>query len=117
MRCQNVVALSAIDASVASSVSSAIDAHLLFNMSVQVIAAGAPVGVVKIQVSNDEGSSIPVPFTPTNWTDLPSATVSVAAAGTVLIPKLDLCYNYIRIVYTKTSGTGSITAQVKSLGA
>lgn len=118
MRYQNVVALNAIDAStVGAQNSSQIDARLLFNMSVQVIAAGAPVGVVKVQVSNDEGSSIPQPFSPTNWVDLPSATIAVATAGQLLIPKFDLCYNYVRIVYTKTSGTGSITAEVKSLGA
>lgn len=118
MRYQNVIALNAINAATAGAQnSSQIDSRLLFSMSVQVVAAGAPVGVVKVQVSNDEGSSIPIPFSPTNWVDLPSISVAISASGNFLIPKFDLCYNYVRIVYTKTSGTGSITAEVKSLGA
>ena len=111
-------ALAAINAATAGAQASvAIPTQNIFNMSVQIVATGAPVGVAKIQVSNDEAISIPNQFVPTNWNDLSGVTVNVTAAGAFLIPKFDVCYNYVRIVYTKTSGTGSITANVKGLGA
>ena len=112
-------ALAAIDAVVASSASPPIDANQLLYVSVQIVASGAPVGVAKLQCSNDF-STDKINSTQqvvTNWSDIPSATVAVSAAGVFLVPKTDLCYRWIRVVYTKTSGTGAITANVNALGA
>lgn len=109
MKTEYVIALNAIDAAVASTNSGAIPASLTWAMSVQVIATGAPVGVVKIQASNDNTSPLTLNNV-TNWTDISSATVAVGASGSFLIPKLEVCYSYVRVVYTKTSGTGAITA-------
>lgn len=118
MRQLPVPALVAINAATAGDqASAAIPTQNIFSMSAQVVASGAPVGVAKVQVSNDEAVSIPNQFAPTNWSDLSGVTVSVSAAGVFLIPKFDVCYNYVRLVYTKTSGTGAITVNVKGLGA
>lgn len=76
--------------------------------SVQVISTGA-VGTAKLQVSNDKKN-------PSNWTDLSGATVSVSGAGAFLIPKVDLCYRYIQLVYTNSSGSGNITANFQGIG-
>lgn len=94
--------------------SAAIPALNLFYCSAQASAVGASsAGTLKLQASNDE----PVNNTPpTNWSDIPSATVSVSAAGAFLIPKTDLCYQWVRVVYTN-SGTGTISVVFKALGA
>lgn len=92
----------------------AIPAQDLWAVSVQVVATGSASGTAKIQVSNDN----PVTGTgmvPTNWTDLPSATVDVSGAGAVLIPKTEVCYQWLRVVYAN-SGTGTIAANMKVSG-
>jgi hypothetical protein len=76
--------------------------------SVQVISTGA-VGTAKLQASNDKKN-------PSNWTDISGATVSVTGTGIFLIPKMDLCYRYIQLVYTNSSGTGNITANFQGIG-
>lgn len=84
------------------------DGSFLLAGSLQVISTGA-VGTAKLQASNDKKS-------PSNWVDIPSATVSVTGAGSFLIPKMDLCYRYIQVVYTNSSGTGNITANFEGIG-
>lgn len=112
MRFDNVLSLNNIDASVVGAQnSSAIDCSYHLSSSVHVVAtgAGSPTGAVKVQVSNDKSN-------PTNWVDLATVTVSTTTAGNYLIPKFELAYQWIRVVYTKTSGTGNITAIYKSCG-
>ena len=83
----------------------------LFSCSAQVTATGSAAGTLKIQASNDDIPNGP----PVNFSDIPSATIAVSGAGTFLIPKTDLCYQYIRLVYTN-SGTGTISVVLKALG-
>lgn len=92
--------------------SAAIDANQLLSISVQSVSTGTAAGTLKLQFSNDAPSNISAP---TNWTDIPSATVSVTAASTVGIAKTELCYRFVRVVYTFTSGTGTITANIMAL--
>ncbi len=85
------------------------------NFAFQAVTTGAPVGVFKVQVSCDAGqpsaaSEAQQVATVTNWSDLPNATVAVSASGTHLINVVDAGYNWARIVYTKTSGTGAISS-------
>jgi len=95
--------------------SAAIPAVNLFYCSAQASVVGAGSGTLKLQASNDDtnGESNTVP---TNWSDIPLATVSVTGAGAFLIPKIDLCYQYVRLVYTNT-GAGTINVVFKALGA
>lgn len=96
--------------------SDAIDAQLLVSASVQVITTGTATGAAKLQMSNDQTSAQNVKFTPTNWTDIASATASITAAGSVLIPKTDLSYRWIRVVYTNATNTGTLSVQVNGIG-
>lgn len=97
--------------------STALTAQNLFQCSVQMVCTGSAAGTLKVQASNDtRPGALPSQVTPTNWSDIPSATVTVTGAGTYLIPKIDICYQYIRLVYTNT-GTGTIAANLKALGA
>lgn len=108
-------------ANTATTNSEAIECVDVIAISVQAVSTGTPTSVLKIQASNDSpvgkpGVSSGV-FTPTNWTDIASATVSIGAAGTFLIPKTDLCYEFIRLVLTGTGGaTGTTTVNIKVLG-
>lgn len=94
--------------------SSAIFAANLFACSVQASAVGgSSAGTCKLQASNDAPTASNA--VPTNWSDIPSATVSVSAAGAFLIPKTEICYQYVRVVYTNT-GTGTISVVFKADG-
>lgn len=98
----------------AATVNSApISATQLFACAAQLIATGSAAGTMKLQMSNDRPDTPSVP--PTNWTDIANATVSVSGAGTYLIPKTDLCYQWVRVSYTN-SGTGNITVNFTALG-
>ncbi len=98
----------------------AIKVDQCFAVSVQAISTGTPTGTVKLQASNDPN---PAPaststFTPTNWSDISGATVNVTTTGAVLIPKTDLCYNFIRAVYTDTAANvATIIANADSSGS
>jgi hypothetical protein len=106
----NVPVITAGDAS-GNLTSSVIDASYLMLASVAVTSTSTAVGTVKLQASNDAPNT-----TPSIWTDIPSATAAISAAGTVLIPKTDIAYEYIRVVYTSTSGSGTLTARLKGTG-
>lgn len=96
--------------------SAAIPTDQLSHCSVVATVTGAtsPVGTVKIQASND-----PCPpgfepqFTPTNWVDVASASVAVSDNGTVQIGVTTIAHRFVRVQYTRTSGSGgTITANI-----
>lgn len=101
--------------------SNAVDIQQVVKMSAQVVAGvGNITGSLQAQVSNDDNvpmSSGKTPV-PTNWSNLGSA-IALSAAGITLIPQQDMCYRYLRFVFTDTSGgTGSsnLSVQVMQLG-
>lgn len=85
----------------------------LFYVSVQAVCTGAAGGTMKLQASND----FPVNgVAPVNFTDIPGASVTITGAGSFLIPKTELSYQYVQVVYTNT-GSGTISARAKFIGA
>jgi len=92
----------------------AIPALNLFYCSAQISTTGGGLGTLKLQASNDDSQA--ANFVPTNWSDIPSASTAVSGAGAFLIPKTELCYQWVRLVYTNT-GTGTISVVFKALGA
>ena len=85
----------------------------LLYMSAQITATGAAAGTLKMQASNDD---FPNSTPPVNWSDVAGVSVVVSGAGAFLIPKTDICYQWIRFVYTNT-GTGTISLVLKAQGA
>lgn len=108
-----VLAAANINATVASD---PICASFMLQVSaISVVTGSSPVGVISIQASNDIPPNGQLsPFTPTNWNDI--ATVAVNATGSFVIPKTDTCYEWIRVKYTRTSGSGAITTIIKTNG-
>lgn len=81
---------------------------------------GAAGGTLKIQASNDPvvaSNMIMIDgFAPTNWVDVPSATATVTAGVSVIIPIPQNCYRFLRAVYTSSSaGSGTITINTNTL--
>jgi hypothetical protein len=91
----------------------AIPALNLLYASAQIAATGAAAGTLIMQASNDEPMS--AANAPTNWSAIPSATVTVTGSGAFLIPIQNLCYQFVRLVYTNT-GTGTISVVFKAIG-
>ena len=112
MRSYNEPILNAKDASLNQN-SVAVDSQNMSFASVVVKMTGTAAGTVKIQASNDEPTTA---AGPNNWVDISGASVAVSAAGTFIIPKLDICYQYVRVVYTFSSGTGTVTASLHMIG-
>lgn len=107
--------LNAVDASVNQN-TAAVPSELLFTVSAQAVVTGSSTGALKLQGSNDIVT--PLAPTPTHWTDITNATVTIGAAGTFMVQKTDICYQWIRAVYTKNNGSaGTITVIIKALGA
>jgi hypothetical protein len=93
--------------------SAAIPALNLFYCSAQIAATGSAAGTLQLQASNDDLKGYVT--SPVNWSNVPSASVAVSGAGAYLIPQTNLCYQWVRLVYTNT-GTGTISVVFKALG-
>lgn len=117
MRSINSQILTGVDASV-SGVSAAIAASQIFYISVQAVMTGTSSGTLKLQFSNDPCEGQQPTASPTNWIDIPSATVTLTGtAGAFGIAKTDLSYRFIRAVYTKNNGSaGTITVTINGMG-
>lgn len=88
----------------------------MFGCSIQVTWTGVPTGTFKLQASSDpvpQGpASAPLTnFQPTHWSDITDSPFSVTLAGDYMWNVYDVMYNWIRLVYTDTSG-GTSTATI-----
>lgn len=113
MKPSNEILLNAADATLVSVTSGQLEATAIVAASIVAVAVGGTItGTLKVQVSND-----PPNTTAANWVDL-GQTVSVTGAGNFLIAKFDCSYQYMRLVYTKTTSAAgaTISARVKSIG-
>lgn len=91
----------------------AVPAAQLLQVAAQLTATGAAAGTLQLQCSLDNTMTPSV--APVNWSNVPSASVAVSGAGVYLIPKTDVCYNYVRLVYTNT-GSGTVSVVLQAIG-
>lgn len=97
--------------------SGAIPALNLLYLSAQLVAASTAEGTLKIQFSNDVVNPTLNITEPTNWSDIPDASVAITAPGVFAIPKIDLCYEYIQLIWTPAaSDPGTISVNLKVIG-
>lgn len=86
------------------------------NFAIQLVFTGLPVGSFKLQVSSDEGS--PTQAAPgnyanvTHWSDVAGSTQAITAAGTHMWEVADSGNCWVRFVYTRVSGTGTLTSAI-----
>lgn len=91
----------------------------VFGYSIQITIDGTPAGTVKLQGSDD-----PVPdsqfnvknYPVSNWTDIKNSSQAVTGAGYVVYNVADVAYNWVRVVYSASSGTGNMTALLNTKG-
>lgn len=86
----------------------AIDTNQWINASFQAIFPnGDEAGTVKLQASNDQapqGFADLAGFMPTNWTDIPDTSETVASGAGQLISLANMAYRWVRVVWTRTGG-------------
>lgn len=112
-----ILALNAADATLTLN-SPAILCDQLFQISVQGVFSGNSAGAMKLQFSNDIVNPRNPLAAPTHWNDVPSATVSITTAGSYAIPKTEICYQFVRVVFTpsgSTPGTATVTCKVNGI--
>lgn len=117
MRLLNELLSNSQDASVSFNSNYGLLAHV-FSFSIQCVITGTAAGTLKLQ-----GSADPVPdarFTPavpTNWTDIADSSEPVTGAGTVMYNYRECPgFNWVRVVYTSSSGTGTMTIRLNTKG-
>lgn len=82
----------------------------IYGFSFHAIFTGAPVGTFKLQASND-------PSAPTNWADIPDSEQPVVGSGDIFWNYNGAFYKWVRVVYSRTSGTGTCNVTYSSKGA
>lgn len=100
--------LSSTDLSTASITSAAIGVNHVIGFSASIVCTGSPVGTFKLQASNDDVNEY-ANVSASSWEDINGSEISIAAADTVLWNHWHVYFRWFRVVYTKTSGTGTIT--------
>lgn len=112
---QNVV--TACDMSTASCASYGEKVDTFSNLSFQAVITGSPVGTLKLQISDDV---VPPSLGPdqslnvVNWSDYTGSSSSVSGAENFTYNLLESGYGWIRLVYTKTSGTGTMNVSFRA---
>lgn len=99
--------------------SNAIDSNQLVNMTVQCIMSVTDVvGTVKLQGSNDSaGTAYDDIFQPTNWSDIPNASSTITAGVAPMIVVSNLSCQWVRVVFTRSAGTGTVVVKFSAAGA
>lgn len=78
-------------------------------------AGSSPIGTLQVQGSND--IVVNTGDAPTHWANIGSTVaVSGGNSGSVMAPVLNINYDWIRIVYTNTSGTGTLNVNMSARG-
>jgi hypothetical protein len=89
--------------------SSAVSVEHLLNGCIQAVfsGGGSPVGSLAVEAGNDGTTFLALGG---------SATVAISADGTNLIHLSNMGYKWIRLKYTRTSGTGTLVASLHAKG-
>lgn len=85
--------------------SPAIPLKNIFMFNIAAIISDTPTGTIKLQVSNDPETNDTIPLVePPNWVDLLDSSFSLTDEGETMWNVHEVAFNYVRVVYTDTSG-------------
>lgn len=97
-----------------------IDLNYRYGVSIQVVITGNPIGTLSLQGSNDYGTRNPnlpdIGQGVVNWTDIDRSAIAVTGSGTAAWNFQGSFYKWVRMIYTATSGSGTLTARANSKG-
>ncbi len=98
--------------------SSAIPLEQIYGYAIQAVWTGTPNGTIKLQASCDVPAQTPTTAgVPTNWTDIADTSTSIAGTSGNQLWNVNGCfYRYVRLTYTNTSSTGSLSALMSVKG-
>lgn len=87
----------------------------IVNYSIQLVFTGTPAGNFKLQCSNDFGDPSNAveadrDIKIVNWTDVLDSAQSISAAGNHTYDVQNAGYRWVRVVWTQTGSTGSLTS-------
>lgn len=101
-----------LDLSIAQNLPAVWLGHIM-HYSIQLVSTSTAAGTFKLQGSNDPGrinaAEDANQSVITNWTDL-GISVTISGAGAVLLKDSNCGYNWVRVVWTPSSGAGSLTS-------
>lgn len=117
MQYYNKILLTAADMSQATITSDAMQLEQYLGYAMSVVMTGSPVGTLVLQGSCDAPQSpLGVGVAPTTFIDIGGTSASITTAINILYNIDWVYYNWVRLVYTRTSGTGSLTATFNTKG-
>ena len=84
----------------------------IYTYSMAAIVTGTPNGSIKLQACNDpetnntqlNSTGQPPAVGPVNWVDIANSTFSLSSSGETMWNVNAVGYNYVRVVYTDSSG-------------
>jgi len=92
----------------------------IYVIALQATITGTAVGTIVLQGSADLGTQFPnnpaAGAGITTWTDIADSLTAVTGAGSITWNYQGVGYEWIRAVYTFTSGTGTLTVKVNAKG-
>lgn len=85
-------------------------------LSIQAVWTGSPVGNFSLQVSDDQGTD-PQGSGVVNWTTYTGSSSAAGGADGDLTYEVTVTgEKWIRLIYTRTSGTGTVNARCETKG-
>lgn len=121
MRFEPVQIVTAGDMAQATVVSNGIDMNQIFGGSISAVFTGSPVGTLTLEISNDivatpVAGGANLASAVNTWTTYTGSSYAISAAGDFTYVLADTNYRWLRMKYTKTSGTGTINAYFSGKG-
>lgn len=100
------------DASMASDIESIhVNVDEAASFSIQAIFTGTPMGTLQIEGSNDVPNYDNII---TNWTPISDSIDNIIEAGTYLLNVEFPVYSFVRLTYTRISGSGTLNARINA---
>lgn len=98
---------------VSTNLTPAADMTSMFSYAIQIITSGNAVGILSVQGSCDQGNDLTTNVI-TNWTTVLSQALN--APDNMIANIADVSYRWVRVVYTRTSGSGNLLVQLNGKG-